>query len=59
MSMEYIPLPKHLRYVLQLYKVLRLRRRPYNTFVAERVSRRLGFHAGLIRMLAEYLTETS
>jgi len=56
MPIGYVPIPRNLKYILQLYKVIRLRRRPYDAFVIESIASKLGFHADLVRILAEYIS---
>jgi len=53
---EYVPIPRNLRYILYLYRVLRLRKRPYDASIVASVARKLGFHADLVRMFAEYIS---
>jgi len=50
---RYVPIPQPLNSILSLYRVLRLRRKSYYATAVEGFAKKFGFHADLIRLLAE------
>ncbi|MEM3551871.1 MAG: glycosyltransferase family 4 protein [Candidatus Bathyarchaeia archaeon] len=56
-SIRYLPVPRPLKTVLFIYRVLTLRHRPYSASALEGFAKKFGFHADLIKMLTENIPE--
>ncbi|WP_084615652.1 glycosyltransferase family 4 protein [Desulfurococcus mucosus] len=54
---NYVTLPEASKRLLALYRVFRLRRGHYSAFAVEGIARKLGFHADLVRLLAEHIPD--
>jgi glycosyltransferase involved in cell wall biosynthesis len=56
--LKYVPLPRNVNIILNLYRLAKLRRRRYDALAINSFAKKLGFRGDLIRLLAEYVPDT-